>query len=145
MENTRPPLADAELMGFAATTRPGAARAFYEDTLGLRLVADERDALVFDSGGTVLRVSKVAAFTPMPFTVLGWKVEDISAAVGQLRRAGVSFRVYEGLHQDEDGVCTFPDGTRLAWFQDPDGNVLSLTQFPDDLRRVPSQHPGALP
>lgn len=77
----------------------------------------------------MLRISKVASFVPMPFTVLGWQVEDIPAAVRDLRRQGVHFQVYEGLDQDEHGICTFPGGTRVAWFRDVDGNTLSLTQF----------------
>lgn len=116
-------------MAFCATTQPEAARRFYEGTLGLRFIAEEPFALVFDSNGTMLRVSKVKSFAALPFTVLGWRVEDITSAVRKLRAAGATFDVFEGLPHDEDRISEFPDGTRVAWFKDPDGNILSLTQF----------------
>jgi hypothetical protein len=97
--------------------------------LGLRLVAAEAFALVFDAHGTMLRISKVQALTPAPYTVLGWQVPDIGAAIKHLAEQGVRFEHYAGLGQDERGVCAFPDGTQVAWFKDPDGNTLSLTQF----------------
>lgn len=116
-------------MAFVATADAARARAFYGDVLGLRLVGDEPFALVFDSGGVTLRVQKVATVTPTPYTVLGWSVPDIEAAIERLRSGGVRFESFGLPGQDERGVWTAGDGTRVAWFKDPDGNVLSLTQF----------------
>jgi catechol 2,3-dioxygenase-like lactoylglutathione lyase family enzyme len=122
-------LAGAKIMAFVATTNAARAKAFYAQTLGLRLVADEPSALVFDSQGTMLRVSKVRSHVPAAFTVLGWEVADIRAVVASLAERGVHFERFEGFHQDDLGLFAFPDGTRVAWFKDPDGNLLSLTQF----------------
>jgi len=122
-------LADSDPMAFVATARPAAARTFYEDTLGLRLLADDPYAIVFDLHGTTFRVQKVEALAPHPFTALGWKVRDIAATIGDLERRGVRFEHYPGLPQDERGVWTTPDGrAKVAWFKDPDGNTLSLTE-----------------
>lgn len=120
----------AKIIAFVATQAPGQARAFYEETLGLRLVADEQYALVFDANGPMLRISKVKSHTPFPFTVLGWEVKDIRQAVRALHARGVVFLRFEGFVQDEAGIFQFPDGTQVAWFKDPDENMLSLTQFP---------------
>jgi catechol 2,3-dioxygenase-like lactoylglutathione lyase family enzyme len=122
-------LVGAKTIAFVATTKAERAKAFYAQTLGLRLVADEPFALVFDACGTMLRVSKVSAFVPAPFTVLGWEVADIRASVAALTERDVVFERFAGFQQDELGLFTFPDGTRVAWFKDPDGNLLSLTQY----------------
>jgi catechol 2,3-dioxygenase-like lactoylglutathione lyase family enzyme len=124
-------LASSKLVAFAATTDPVKARAFYEDLLGLRLVEDAKPfALVFDANGTMLRVTTVAEHTPVPFTVLGWDVESIESTVEQLTAAGVVFQRYPGLNDSDPlGIWTSPSGARIAWFNDPDGNVLSVTQF----------------
>ena len=116
-------------MAFVATTDAARARAFYVDVLGLRLVADEAFALVLDSAGVPLRVQKVAKITPSSYTVLGWSVPDIVATMERLRAGGVRFESFGLPGQDEAGLWTAGDGTRVAWFKDPDGNVLSLTQF----------------
>jgi catechol 2,3-dioxygenase-like lactoylglutathione lyase family enzyme len=122
-------LASAPLIAFLATADAARARAFYTGALGLRLVEDSPFALVFDVMGTMLRIQKVAALTPHPFTVLGWQVDDVAAAVRELTGRGVTFNRYDGLDQDGDGVWTSPAGARIAWFSDPDGNVLSLTEL----------------
>lgn len=122
-------LGNAPVMAFVATAHPDEARRFYEEVLGLSLVADEPFALVFDLGGVMLRVQKVESLTPQTFTVLGWRVEDIAAAVQALRGRGVTFQRYEGMGQDAMDVWQSPGGARVAWFRDPDGNTLSLTQF----------------
>ena len=119
----------APLVAFAATADPARALAFYRDTLGLPLTADEPFALVFDAHGTMLRVQKVEEVRAAPYTVLGWRVADIRAAVKELARRGVRFERYEGMGQDRSGVWQSPGGARVAWFKDPDGNVQSLTQF----------------
>ena len=96
--------------------------------LGVRFVSDDGFALVFDLGGTMLRIARVASFSPQPFTVLGWQVEDVGATVRRLADAGVAFERFDGLAQDGDGLWEAPGGARVAWFRDPDGNLLSLSQ-----------------
>jgi len=102
--------------------------AFYRDMLGLAMTAEDNLASVFDVRGTALRISTVADFTPHEHTILGFKVPDVAAVVRALREKGVTFNIYKGFHQDELGILTLPGGVvQVAWFQDPDGNVLSLT------------------
>jgi catechol 2,3-dioxygenase-like lactoylglutathione lyase family enzyme len=124
-------LGSSKLVAFAPTTVPAKARAFYEDVLGLRLVADEAPfALVFDANGTMLRVTTVHELSPHPFTVLGWHVEAIESTVEQLTAAGVVFLRFPGMNdKDPLGIWTSPSGARIAWFHDADKNVLSLTEF----------------
>ena len=122
-------LGDNELIAFIATRNPARSKEFYEQTLGLPLVSDELPfALVFDVCGTMLRVTPVKELTPAPYTVLGWKVPDIVASAEALQRAGVVFERYPGLEQDESGIWTSPGGAKVAWFKDPDGNTLSISQ-----------------
>jgi len=122
-------LGSSPIMAFAATTDSGRAKAFYEDVLGLKFVVDDSYALVFDANGTMLRISKVADFKPAPYTVLGWKVTDMVESINELTAKGVAFERFPGFPQDDLGALTFPDGTKVAWFKDPDGNMLSLAQF----------------
>lgn len=119
------------LMAFVATTDGERARGFYRDLLGLRLVSEDPYALVFDANGTTLRVARVEARQPPPYTVLGWIVKDIRAMVQALTAKGVVFERFPGMGQDDLGVCTFPGGSHVAWFKDPDGNTLSLTESAD--------------
>lgn len=122
-------LASCDVIAFIVTKEPAKARVFYEDVLGLRFVADQPLALLFDAHGMMLRIAKVQVFTPASYTVLGWKVADIRNMVTELERKGVIFQRYEGFIQDALGIWTSPDGAQVAWFKDPDGNTLSLTQF----------------
>jgi catechol 2,3-dioxygenase-like lactoylglutathione lyase family enzyme len=123
-------LASSSLVAFVGVCDPDRAKSFYRDRLGLRLVSEELPfALVFDVQGTMLRVTVVPEVKPAKFTVLGWKVPDIQAAVSSLAKAGVEFQRYAGLQQDGLGIWTSPNGGRVAWFHDPDGNILSVTQF----------------
>ena len=124
-------LGGSKLVAFVPTTDPVKARAFYEGVLGLRLAEDDAPfALVFDANGTMLRVTTVAEHYPDPFTVLGWDVESIDSAVKRLAAAGVEFLRYPGLNADDlQGIWISPSGARIAWFHDPDDNVLSLTEF----------------
>jgi catechol 2,3-dioxygenase-like lactoylglutathione lyase family enzyme len=122
-------LSSCDVITFVATAKPTEARRFYEEILGLRLVVDDSFALVFDAHGVMLRVARVHELTPAPYTVLGWKVADISAAVKALQVRGVAFERYQGLDQDELGIWASPGGAKVAWFKDPDRNTLSLTQF----------------
>ena len=118
-----------DLIALIVTTQPERSRKFYEHKLGLRLIADEQFALVFDVNGIMLRVTKLETHSPAPFTVLGFDVLDISAEITQMTAKGITFEQFEGLEQDGRGVCTFSDGTQVAWFKDPDNNMLSLTEF----------------
>ncbi|MBS1802208.1 MAG: VOC family protein [Acidobacteria bacterium] len=124
-------LGGSQVMAFAPTTDPAKARAFYEGVLGLHLVADEKPfALVFDANGIMLRVTTVHEFKPQQFTILGWRVVDIEATVDRLVAAGVKFLRFTGMNDaDPRGIWSAPGGARIAWFKDPDGNVLSLTEF----------------
>lgn len=122
-------LGSAKLMAFIATTDARRAKAFYGDVLGLRLVSDEEFALVFDAQGTMLRVQKTDKVTPHPFTALGWEVPDIAASIRALTARHVKFERFPGMGQDDLGIWTTPGGSKVAWFKDPEGHVLSLTQF----------------
>ncbi len=122
-------LGSCEMMSFVATTQPDAAKAFYGDVLGLALAEDSPFAVVFSGGGRMLRMPKVQTFSPLPFTVLGWMVPDITATAAALAAKNVAFETFPGLPQDSTGIWTAPNGDKVAWFKDPDGNLLSLTQF----------------
>jgi catechol 2,3-dioxygenase-like lactoylglutathione lyase family enzyme len=121
-------LGTARIVAFAPVTDVDRARAFYIGVLGLRMVEDTPFALVCDAGGTILRITPVGELSPQPFTVLGWAVDDIVATSLALVDAGVELLRFEGMDQVELGVWTTPGGERIAWFNDPDGNVLSLYQ-----------------
>jgi catechol 2,3-dioxygenase-like lactoylglutathione lyase family enzyme len=113
---------------FAATTDGKRSRAFYEKVLRLRFISDDQFAVVFQVGAVPLRIQKVERKPKLEYTVLGWIVPDIHEEVGRLSKAGVRFARYEGMNQDESGVWHSPTGAKVAWFTDPDGNTLSLTQ-----------------
>lgn len=122
-------LGGRRVLPMVGTVDAARAKAFYAGTLGLRLVGEDRFALVFDLEGTRLRVSVVPEVRAAGYTVLGWAVPDIRSAVRDLVQRGVVFQHFEGMAQDPDGVWTAPGGARVAWFRDPDGNTLSVTQF----------------
>jgi catechol 2,3-dioxygenase-like lactoylglutathione lyase family enzyme len=121
-----------DLMAFVTVRDVDRARTFYRDVLGLRLLSEQLPfALIFDANGVVLRVAIDPECTPARGTVLGWRVPDIVAAVRGLVSAGVTLERYSFMQQDENGIWSSPSGSRVAWFKDPDGNVLSLSQHPD--------------
>jgi catechol 2,3-dioxygenase-like lactoylglutathione lyase family enzyme len=122
-------LESSNIITFVATRDPARAKEFYGEILGLSLVADEPTALVYDANGTMLRITKLEEFSTAQYTVLGWIVSDIRRAVMELGHKGITFERYDGFPQDDLRIATFPDGTQVAWFTDPDGNTLSLTQF----------------
>ena len=119
-----------KMMGFVPTFDLKKARSFYEGLLGLLCVTEDEFALVLDANGSMLRVTKVTDFKPQPFTILGWQVPDIRQTVSELGDRGIRFERYGMQEQNEQGIWTAPGGARVAWFKDPDGNVLSITQFP---------------
>lgn len=116
------------VIGFIPTRQPELAREFYEQRLGLRFVADDGFALVFRSGESMIRVVRVAEFTPAQFTILGWESSDIADDVQALVDRGVAFERYGFIQQDALGIWASPSGAKVAWFKDPDGNTLSLSQ-----------------
>ena len=121
-------LADKELKAFVPTVKPDAAKSFYRDILGLKLLSEDNYALEFNSNGTLLRVIIVQELKPQLFTILGWNVEDISSAVKSLNLKGIICEKYDFMQQDSLGIWTSPNGSKVAWFKDPDGNVLSLSE-----------------
>jgi catechol 2,3-dioxygenase-like lactoylglutathione lyase family enzyme len=121
-------LRSADLIAFVPTTDQARAREFYGRTLGLELIQESSFASAFDANGTELRVTVVEEAAAAPYTVLGWRVDDIDRAIRNLASKGIEFERYDGMEQDEVGVWTAPGGSRIAWFKDPDGNTLSLQQ-----------------
>jgi catechol 2,3-dioxygenase-like lactoylglutathione lyase family enzyme len=123
-------LDSSPIVAFSATADAEKAKAFYRDKLGLKLVSDEAFALVFDAAGTMLRVQRVKEVLSGKYTALGWHVADIDSKVDELTKAGVHFENYGMPGQDAKGIWTPPgSNAKVAWFKDPDGNILSLTQF----------------
>ena len=120
----------AEMVGFSVTTDAARARVFYADKLGFRVVSEDPQALVLDADGRMLRIQKAKQHEPRPYTVLGWNVSDLAATLARMAEAGVENERFAGLPLDSQGIMDFPDGTRLAWFKDPDGNILSVAQMP---------------
>jgi catechol 2,3-dioxygenase-like lactoylglutathione lyase family enzyme len=123
-------LGSHKLVAMVATTDADRAKEFYSKMLGLAFLSEDQFAVVFDACGTMLRVAIVRGLNPAPYTVLGWDVPDVAAAVESLRRAGITFEQYGFKGQDAAGIWTSPSRAKVAWFKDPDGNVLSITQFP---------------
>jgi len=122
-------LGSIDIVAFVPTTDAAKARAFYEGVLGLRFVKDDGFAMVLDANGIMIRVAKVGKdFTPAKFTILGWQVSDIGNVVRGLQAKGVHFEIFGFFKQDDLGIWTAPTGDKVAWFKDPDGNVLSVSQ-----------------
>jgi catechol 2,3-dioxygenase-like lactoylglutathione lyase family enzyme len=121
-------LGSTNIVAFVPTRDAARARAFYEGVLGLRFIKDDGYAMVLDANGIMVRVAKAPEFTPLPFTILGWQVSEIENVVRGLREKGVHFEIFGFFKQDELGIWTAPTGDKVAWFKDPDGNVLSVSQ-----------------
>jgi len=121
-------LGTANIMAFVPTTDFDKARAFYEGVLGLRYVNNDGFAMVMDANGIMIRIAKAPDFKPLPFTILGWQVSEIESTVAAMQSRGVQFERYGFMPQDEAGIWTAPSGDRVAWFKDPDGNTLSVSQ-----------------
>jgi catechol 2,3-dioxygenase-like lactoylglutathione lyase family enzyme len=122
-------LIDGKMVGFIATTNYEKARAFYEGKLGFEFVSQDQFALVVKAGEHHIRIANVSAFTPFPGTVLGWEVADVKAVVLWLKDRGVVTEKYPFVADKELGIWTSPSGNHIAWFKDPDGNVLSVNDL----------------
>ena len=123
-------LASSKIVGFVPTKDSNKARDFYEGKLGFQFVTEDQFALVVKAGENRIRIAKGADFTPARYTVLGWEVQDIKAVVTWLNKRGVVFEKYPFVQDQDLGIWTAPGGSKVAWFKDPDGNVLSVSQHP---------------
>jgi len=121
-------LASGKMVGFLLTKDYDQAKAFYENKLGFEFISLDQFALVMKIGGYMVRISKVPDFTPARNTVLGWEVEDIEAVVAWLKERGVALEKYPFIQDQELGIWIAPTGNKVAWFKDPDGNVLSVSR-----------------
>jgi catechol 2,3-dioxygenase-like lactoylglutathione lyase family enzyme len=121
-------LGSTNIVAFVPIKDSGKARAFYEGVLGLRFVKDDGFALVLEANGIMVRAAKMKEFTPAQFTILGWQVSDIEQVVRGLAAKGVHFEIFGFFKQDELGIWIAPTGDKVAWFKDPDGNILSVSQ-----------------
>lgn len=121
-------LVSGKMVGFVLTKDYDQARAFYEGKLGFEFVSLDQFALAMKVGGHFVRISKAANFTPLRSTVLGWEVENIEAVVAWLKQRGVAMEKYPFIQDPERGIWTTPNGDKVAWFKDADGNVLSVSQ-----------------
>lgn len=122
-------LSSAKIMAFISTTNADSARGFYRDKLGLKMLSEDGFALVFDCGGTHLRVALAQEVTPAKYTVLGWEVKDVRQTVLDLKNAGIACEIFGSFQQDELGIWIAPGGTHIAWFKDPEGNLLSVSSY----------------
>ncbi|MGD0698236.1 MAG: VOC family protein [Terriglobia bacterium] len=123
-------LGSNKIVAFVPTRDASKARAFYEGVLGLRFVSEDQFAVVFDANGIMLRVARVPEYKPQQFTILGWEVREIEKAATSLEEKGARFEQYGIPGQDERGIWTAPGGAKVAWFKDPDGNILSISEHP---------------
>jgi catechol 2,3-dioxygenase-like lactoylglutathione lyase family enzyme len=121
-------LGSHKIVAFIQITNLEKAREFYEGILGLHFVKDDGFAAVFDANGIMVRAAMMKEFTPLQSTVLGWQVENIEEMVRAMQNKGVHFEIFGFFKQDELGIWTAPTGDKVAWFKDPDGNVLSVSQ-----------------
>ena len=124
-------LGSTNIIAFVPIKDSEKARAFYEGILGLRFVKDDGFALVLEANGIMIRAAKMKEVTPAQFTILGWQVSDIGQIVRGLAAKGVHFEIFGFFKQDELGIWTAPTGDKVAWFKDPDGNILSVSQHVD--------------
>jgi len=122
-------LASEKIIAFVPITDAARAKSFYAEKLGLKFVSEDSFAVVFDANGTMLRLTLLKEVTPQAFTILGWQVPDIVTTVKRLQADGVTFERYgDFMQQDELGIWAAPGGAKVAWFKDPDGNTLSVSQ-----------------
>ena len=117
-----------KVVAFVPITNSENSRAFYEGVLGLPFIGEDDFAMVFEANGVTVRAVKMKEFKPVPYTILGWEVSGIENVIRNLREKGVRFEVFGFFKQDELGIWTAPGGAKVAWFKDPDGNLLSVSQ-----------------
>jgi hypothetical protein len=122
-------LKETKLIAFAATSDPKKSRTFYETKLGLTCISSDDFATAYECKGTMLRIQHVHQLKPQPHTQLGWQTSNILKEITALISVGISFEKYDGLNQDENKIWHAPSGAHVAWFKDPDGNILSLTEL----------------
>lgn len=122
-------LANGILKAFIPTVDPQEAILFYRDLLGFELMSEDDYAMEFNANGTLLRVTIVDEFVPQPFTILGWNIENLVFTVRQFNNKNIYFEIFDFLEQDDLGIWNSPGGAKVAWFKDPDGNILSLTEL----------------
>jgi catechol 2,3-dioxygenase-like lactoylglutathione lyase family enzyme len=115
------------IKAFVSTTNPDMAREFYKEKLGLKLLSEDNFGMEFEACGAHLRISVVEKLTPQPFTVLGWDTKDVYSEITLLNGKGITFERFNFIDQDSVGIWTAPGGTKVAWFKDPDGNLLSIS------------------
>jgi catechol 2,3-dioxygenase-like lactoylglutathione lyase family enzyme len=120
-------LSNQRLKAFVSTVQPSVASEFYQKKLGLTLLSQDKYGMEFEANEAYIRLSVVDKLTPQPFTVLGWDTDDIVSTISNLTANGIIFERYDFIEQDENGIWTAPGGTRVAWFKDPDGNLLSVS------------------
>jgi len=123
-------LSNHKITAFLPTTQAEQSKQFYEDVLGLQIVSEDNFAIEFKGNGCSLRITTVQEFNPHPFTVLGFKIDAIESQVKALTDKGVKFLKYDHFDQNDLGIWTSPSKAKVAWFKDPDGNLLSLTEYP---------------
>jgi catechol 2,3-dioxygenase-like lactoylglutathione lyase family enzyme len=121
-------LSKQRIKSFISTAQPDKARNFYVEKLGLKVLSEDSFGIEFEAIGGRIRLTFVEKLTPQPFTVLGWDTSDINSEVRFLNERGITFERYASIVQDSDGIWTAPGGSRIAWFRDPDGNILSLSE-----------------
>jgi catechol 2,3-dioxygenase-like lactoylglutathione lyase family enzyme len=121
-------LGSKNIVAFVPITDGAKARAFYEGVLGLKFIKDDGFAMVLEANGIMVRAAKMKEVTPAQFTILGWQVTDIENIVRELQKKGVKFEIFGFMKQDDLGIWTASTGDKVAWFKDPDGNVLSVSQ-----------------
>lgn len=119
-------LHNEKLKAFIPTQDAEKSKHFYGNVLGLKLISDDDFGMEFDANGTRLRIAKVPGYSPYPFTSLGWIVANVAVKAAEMQSKGIVFERYPYFEQDELGIWTSPDGTKVAWFKDPDGNLLSI-------------------
>ena len=124
-------LSKSKIISFVPTKNPTRARQFYQETLELTLISEDPFAIVYNANGVMLRVAKVPKLRPAGYTVLGWDVRDIRAEIKRLAKKGVKFERFSFLPQDALGIWKAPSGAKVAWFKDPDGNILSISEHPE--------------
>ena len=122
-------LEDKKLKAFVPTIEPEKAKDFYMNVLGLKIMSEDNYGMEFFTNGGMLRITTVQKLTPQPFTVLGWDVDNLPSVIKSLVQKGVKFERYNFIEQDVVGIWTAPGGVRVAWFKDPDGNLLSLSEM----------------